>query len=385
MNRKLQIIYGVGPDSVGLVGRIATPIAQAGGNIVNLRQDVLHGLFTVFLVVEFGPGGPGAEALRRLVAETAEATGLELHVGDHLPAAAGAGRRNVLLVLVGRDRPGIVATLSETLGRYGINIESSQAVGREDVFLMELLADISRAELPLENLHGVLQHNLQALGIAPLFQGEDVHNKRRRVVLFDLPGSLVPRPLVAEVVAQAGLRADDLRQVYPPDRPEACLRAAARLMDRLPLDVLGTVAGSAEPTAGTVELVEGLRTMGYRVALRTCAFGPVAERLGARLGLDHLFAPALAVDDDARCVDGDGFGDGPALAGREQAAAELLERERVAAGDVTVIGDDPAAGDAPPGIRIHFDLKTLLDLFNQRVLTRESLTGVLGAFGLLRH
>lgn len=384
MNTRLHIVYGAGPDSVGLVGRIATPIAQAGGNIVNLRQDVLHGLFTVFLVVDPGTGGLTGEALRRLVAEIGEATELELRVGDHVPAAASTGRCNILLVLVGRDRPGIVATLSESLGRYGINIESAQAVGREDVFLMELLADISRAELPLANLQVVLQQNLRALAITPLFQSEDVYNKRRRVVLFDLPGSFIPRPLLAEIIAQAGLAADELRRLYPTDRPDLCPQAAVRLLDRLPLAVLRTVLEGAAPTAGTAELVGNLKTMGYKVALRTPALAPVADWLHDRLGLDHVFAAGLPVDDDALCIDGEGAAAVPGLASREQAVAEMLEREAVPAADVTVIDDDPA-GDAPPGIRIHFDLKALLDLHNQRVLTREPLTGLLGAFGLPRH
>ena len=53
MSRKnFYIIHGMGNDTVGLVGNITTPIAAKGGNIVDLRQDVLHGLFTIYLVVD---------------------------------------------------------------------------------------------------------------------------------------------------------------------------------------------------------------------------------------------------------------------------------------------------------------------------------------------
>lgn len=52
MRSMLYIVYGIGPDSVGLIGGITSPIARVGGNIVDMRQDVLHGLFTIFLVVD---------------------------------------------------------------------------------------------------------------------------------------------------------------------------------------------------------------------------------------------------------------------------------------------------------------------------------------------
>ncbi|MEJ2053763.1 MAG: ACT domain-containing protein, partial [Calditrichaceae bacterium] len=50
--QRLYIVHGMGNDAVGLVGGITEPIASAGGNIVDLRQDVLHGLFTIYLVVD---------------------------------------------------------------------------------------------------------------------------------------------------------------------------------------------------------------------------------------------------------------------------------------------------------------------------------------------
>jgi hypothetical protein len=41
--QRLYVVWGTGPDAVGLVGRITNPVAAAGGNIVDFRQDVLHG------------------------------------------------------------------------------------------------------------------------------------------------------------------------------------------------------------------------------------------------------------------------------------------------------------------------------------------------------
>ena len=60
MNSMLYIVYGIGADSVGLVGAITSPISQVKGNIVDMRQDVMHGLFTIYLVVDLAKAtGPG--------------------------------------------------------------------------------------------------------------------------------------------------------------------------------------------------------------------------------------------------------------------------------------------------------------------------------------
>ena len=37
---KLIVIHGAGVDSIGLVEKITHPIADIGGNIVDLRQEI---------------------------------------------------------------------------------------------------------------------------------------------------------------------------------------------------------------------------------------------------------------------------------------------------------------------------------------------------------
>ena len=83
--QRLYVVYGKGTDSVGLVGSITAPISQAGGNIVDLRQDVLHGLFTIFLVVDLSENKVRIEDLTEMVQRINEDTGLELSVDNYNP------------------------------------------------------------------------------------------------------------------------------------------------------------------------------------------------------------------------------------------------------------------------------------------------------------
>ena len=91
----------------------------------------------------------------------------------------------MLMILLGRDRPGIIATVADILKTYNINIEFSDMIARERIFLMELMVDIRHCAIPLENLQEVLRERMGALTINALFQSEDVFNKKKRILLFD--------------------------------------------------------------------------------------------------------------------------------------------------------------------------------------------------------
>jgi len=379
---RLYIVHGTGPDRVGLVGAITTPIARAGGNVVDLRQDVLHGLFTIFLVVDLSATELRAAELTRMVREIGEDTGLELRVDNYTPVAREPEKRSMLMILIGRDRPGIIASISETLGKQRINIEFAQTVGREDVFLMELLTDVSHCALPLDNARELLARTMAAMDIRAMFQTEDVFNKRKRVVLFDARSSFVRPATLSDILQQTGIAAADFRKVYPAKDPAACLKAAAQRLDGFPADVLGTVAAAITPTPETMELLQTLKTMGYRVALATDTFSPLLDLVGRRLGLDHAFGVGLAVDDDSRAVVGEITAED--LAGRdvERRVARLVAEERVARDDVTVVAGP--AGAEPIGIRLRLDLGVLLELYNKRSVSRDALIGLLGALGIPR-
>ena len=67
--------------------------------------------------------------------------------------------------------------------------------------------------------------------------------------------------------------------------------------------------------------------------------------------------------------------------GRERIIAALMAREGLVREDITLVSDLGLGETAPPGIHLVFDTRLFLDYLNQHVLSRETLVGVLGAFG----
>ena len=382
VREKLYVVYGAGSDAVGLVQQVTRPIAEAGGNIVDLRQDVLHGLFTLFMVVDLADSPLGAEPFRALIGAIGEETGLSLTVEKYQPVPRRSDRRSLLIVLVGRDKPGVIARTSALLSDYRVNIEFMRTVARAGVFLMELHADITHALLPLENLEAALIDAMRALDIRALFQAEDVFNKKKRVVCFDIVGSLIPDETLAQLMQQTGIAPVELREVYAPERPRASVEAAAARLEGLPCEVAQRIAEAMTVAPDSIELIETLKTMGYKVMAIGTAFQFGTEALARKAALDACYGYRAAVNDDAQAFTG-------ALSphhdpqDRRRVLGGFLQREGIAEEDVTVLGGD-GMGGGTPGIRVAFDTKALLDYYNQRCIGRTQLVGLLGSFGAPR-
>jgi predicted amino acid-binding ACT domain protein/phosphoserine phosphatase len=380
---KLFVVYGAGSDAVGLVQQITRPMAEAGANIVDMRQDVLHGLFTVFMLVDLAEATLSPEQFRALVSAIGEETGLSLAVDTYQPVPRSSDRRSLLVILVGGDKPGVIARTSALLSSYRVNIELMRTVARSGVFLMELHADITNAALPLENLQAALIDAMRALDIRALFQSADVFNKKKRVVCFDIGGSLIPAETFRQVLEQAGIAADELRALYAPQRARASVEAAAARLEGLPTEIAKRIGETMTVTPDSIELVETLKTMGYKILVLSTAFQFCTEPLARKAALDACYGYRASVNDDAQAFTG-AISPHHDPQDRRRLLGGFLQREGIAEEDVTLLGDEVAAGEGTPGIRIEFDMKAVLDYFNQRCIGRGQLVGLLGSFGVPR-
>ncbi len=384
MRSMLYIVYGIGQDSVGLVGGITAPIASVGGNIVDLHQHVLHGLFTIYLVVDLKEATQSPEGFRLLLGEISEETRVRLSMEKYTPVARSAERTNILLTLVGKDKPGIIAAISERLGTYNINIEISEMVAREDIFLMDLLCDVSRSSVPTDNLKGVVQQIMHSMDISTMFQTEDVFNKKKKIVLFDISQSFMDAGTLSGILDLSGIEAGELKRLTGREGNLAYMQDTAGYLEGLPLNVIDAVVDSTRVSPGTMELIQSLKIMGYKIGLISTGFTFFVEPIRRKLDIDYAFGFELPVDDDSKALVGDIAPgvledlDPPAI------IADLMRAEKIDREDITVISDTDRPYTQTPGIRLEFDMKVILDFFNQHILSRDALTGLLRSLGTPR-
>jgi len=375
------IVYGIGNDAVGLVGQITIPIAEVRGNIVDMRQDVLHGLFTIYLVVDLKEATVSIDEFERVLKRISEQTGLRLSLEKYTPVLAGGEKKNMLVTLVGKDKPGIIAAITEKLGRYNINIETSEMVAREAIFVMDLLLDVSGSSIPTENLKTTVREIMHSIKINTMFQTEDVFNKKIKIVMFDITGSFVDAATLQELMAQASVSAQDLTRGQSQE-DLGYVHATAQYLENLPLDVITAIVDSIEISRGTTELLQSLKIMGYKIGLISTGFSFFTTPIRDRLNLDYAFGYELPVDDDSKTI----IGDLPAgllkPLDRSAVVKEVMQAEGVDQEDITIISDRERDYPQSPGIRLHFNMKVILDFMNQRVLSRDALTGLLRSFGV---
>lgn len=382
-NRRLYVVHGMGSDAVGLVRSLTAPIAAARGNVVDIRQDVLHGLFTFVAVVDLSESDLRIDDFRAMIARIAEDTGLVITVNNYVPRHRNPERQNILLILVGRDAPGIIAETAELLSRYRINIEFSRTVARQDVFLMELLCDMNRCAIPQDLLMADLKEVMAARDIQALFQTMDVFNKRKRVVLFDIEASFLNRDSLGELLRHVDIDREQVQAIYAASDLTVSLRAAATRLDGIGADVLESVVKPILPTDGTVELLQTLKVLGYRIALLSRGFTFFTDTVRDVLGIDYAFGVPLMIDEDSRTVLGDISQEAVLALERRRVMSVLADKESVDPSDVTVISD--VGLHETPGIRLDFDLATILSHYKRHVLGRDAFIGLLGAFGSVRR
>ena len=308
-------------------------------------------------------------------------TGLSLSIEKYTPVPRSAERKNMLVTLVGQDKPGIIAAISEKLAKYNINIEISDVVARENIFLMDLLTDVSKSALPTDNIKTVVKEIMQAVNINTMFQIEDVFNKKKKIVMFDISGSFIDAGTMDEIISQTGISKDVLCR-GPEEDDLAYMHTTAGYLDGLPLQVIHAIVDSIEISQGTQELLQTLKIMGYKIGLISNGFTFFTTPIRQRLDIDYAFGYDLPVDDDAKTIDGD-LPVGVLIGiDRSKIISSVMELENVSEEDITVISDQDIDYPQTPGIRLEFDMKGMLDFMNQHILSQEALTGLLRSFGM---
>jgi glycine cleavage system regulatory protein len=110
----------IGKDKPGLVESVATLVAENGGNWLESRMSRLGGQFAGILRVTVPSE---KEELLSKSLSGLKSRGLMITIQRDEEHKAESEEQCAELSLVGQDRPGIVRQISQTLARFGINVE----------------------------------------------------------------------------------------------------------------------------------------------------------------------------------------------------------------------------------------------------------------------
>lgn len=119
------LITAVLPDRVGILRDVTGVIFIQGGNLTDLRQIIIGGVFSLSCVAEF-EGTPDAEKIRRAILADLPEKDAQVSVmpcaSTSFDSSSVAGERYVAAIS-GPDRPGRVHMIAEIFAAHGVNVE----------------------------------------------------------------------------------------------------------------------------------------------------------------------------------------------------------------------------------------------------------------------
>lgn len=121
---KRYVITMTAANRVGILAATTTAIGEFQGDIVEIRQTLLQGFFTMIIAVDF-PDDCNGDIVREHIRAACERYGVDVTLKDPECEVVNDGIEDAdayVLELSGRDQPGIVRALSAHLARLGVDI-----------------------------------------------------------------------------------------------------------------------------------------------------------------------------------------------------------------------------------------------------------------------
>lgn len=87
----------------------------------------------------------------------------------------------VVITVVGVDRTGIIATVSQVMAEHQINIMTINQVILDGIFNMAMIVDMEQASVDLEGLQAILREKGDALGVEIRAQNQAIFDAMHQV------------------------------------------------------------------------------------------------------------------------------------------------------------------------------------------------------------
>ena len=385
MSKSYLMITGTGKDKPGLITKITELIANEDGNIIDIEAFSMRGLFAIFMIVDYHSISISLPKFKNQLLEMGKKIGLDVNIESIPSLHRKIGKKLVLLTTLGKDRSGIVAQISRFLSRNNVNIERIRMIAYAELNAMEILVDINDLKIPLEDFKKTLSEECKSVGQDVVFQKDTVFRKPKRLIVFDVDGTLIDAEMIDELanVAGVGKKVSEITSKAMNGEIEfkEALRERVKLLKDLPVSVLNSIAENLEVTPGAEELITSLKILGYKIALISGGFTQFVEKIKEKLGIDYVYANKLVIKNGkltGEVVE-------PIIDAERKAGLmkEIANKENLLMEQVVAVGD--GANDRfmlqNSGLGIALYPKAVLQKVASGVITKDNLAGILYCLG----
>lgn len=209
---------------------------------------------------------------------------------DYLTLQSGPGEPYVLTIIAEHTiSSDIMKELVTLLAKASASVKSLKKLAEN---VLELVYVGSQFDTrPLE------QKFMTDIAVQPF----SVHRKAKRLAIFDMDSTLIQQEVIDELAKEVGVM-DEVKAITHRAMNgeldfKASLKERVALLKGAPVDILERVRQRLIFTEGARELCRALKRLGFKLAVVSGGFLPLAKFVKSELGLDFAFANQLSVDE----------------------------------------------------------------------------------------
>ncbi|KAI9668335.1 MAG: hypothetical protein M1829_005539 [Trizodia sp. TS-e1964] len=201
-----------------------------------------------------------------------------------------------------------------------------------------------------------------------VLQRDSIWRKHKRLAVFDMDSTLIQQEVIDEIAREAGVEKQVSEITERAMNGEldftSSLRERVALLKGVPSSVLDKVKSNITLTPGARDLCCALKRLGFKTALLSGGFVPLAQYVAADLGMNYAYANNLAVTEDGKTLTGELEGE---IVNAEQKVVlmeKIAQREDIPLKQIIAVGD--GANDLlmlrRAGLGVAFNAKPVLQL-----------------------
>jgi phosphoserine phosphatase len=384
--RDKAVITVLGKDRKGLISGVTGFLARGKINITDIKQSVVQGLFTMFMTVDLSTSDLGFEELTKGLQTLAKKLDVEIEVSpfsEYQDLEPVKPRNPYAMVVLGKDRPGIVSDMSRILFSMDLNIESTNLTARGDLISVKFIIDIE--DKPAKTVKEAVKTAGERVGLDVVVLKYENFQREKRLIVFDMDSTITDVEVIDSLATAAGVE-EEVKGITAKAMQgdldfKKALKDRVRLLSGMPVSVLRNIAENLTLTLGTEELLSTLKSMGYKTALISGGFTFFTDRLKEELDFDYAYANRLEIVGGrltgrlkGRIIDAEGKG---------RIIQELAKKENISTDHIVAVGD--GANDQimikNAGLGIAFNAKDLLKKISDGSISKTNIVGLLNVLG----